>query len=205
MVRKSWIENRTLLSTFASTHEQLNQAETDIATHLVNRCRTGDRHAQNEIYKMYARPMFNVSLRILQNREEAEDILQESFIDAFTKINSFRGESSFGSWFKRIVINKSINRAKRSRVLYSELNDTIAEDTNEDDETGPPEQRTVEMVREAIKELPDGFRIVFSLYSFEDYSHKQIADTLGITESTSKSQLNRARKKIAEIIRSKYQ
>lgn len=160
------------------------------------------RSAQSEIYRLYCGAMYNVSYRILQNREEAEDALQEAFVDAFTGMTKFRGESTFGAWLKRIVVNRSINQLKKKKMIFSDLSadaGQIADDSEVPSETSMPDC-TVEDVRMAVKQLPEGFRIVFSLYMFEDWSHKQIAEELGITESTSKSQLNRARKRIAELI-----
>lgn len=167
---------------------------------LIEACKKGNRQAQYELYKLYAKPMFNASLRIIQNKEEAEDVLQECFVDMFDKLATFRGESSFGSWFKRIVVNRSINTIKRKKItLVDELKgDKIAEDENEETEEEIP--FTAEQVKNALNQLSDGYRLVFSLYLLEDYSHKEIAEQLNITESTSKSQLNRAKKKIMEIL-----
>lgn len=145
--------------------------------------------------------MFNVALRIIQKREEAEDILQECFIDMFNKLDSWRGESSFGSWFKRIVVNRSINSVKKKKLIL--VDETKASRVVEDELESENENEipfTVEQVKKALTELSDGYRIVFSLYIFEDYSHKQIAEEMNITESTSKSQLNRAKKKLMEIL-----
>jgi RNA polymerase sigma factor (sigma-70 family) len=147
--------------------------------------------------------MFNVSMRIMQNREEAEDILQDAFVDVFTKLESFRGDSTFGAWFKRIVINKSLNAIKKKKVLTTEL-ENVAEAT-EDEEVQEESQfnYTVDQVRSAVELLPEGYRIVFTLFMFEGYSHKQIAAELDVTESTSKSQYNRAKKKIRHLLTTK--
>lgn len=161
---------------------------------LINRCKKGDRRAQAEIYELYAKPLFNVALRILNNREEAEDVLQESFINAFQKMDSYREEATFGAWMKRIVVNRSLNQIKKKKVHFVEVKDEIIEEDEEDDNDEMP--FTIEQVKEAVNRLADGFRVVFSLYMFEDHSHKKIAEHLGITISTSKSQLNRAKKKV---------
>lgn len=180
----------------------MNQS-TDIHQDLIERCKTGDRRAQSEIYQRYAKPMFNVSLRLLNNRVEAEDVLQESFISAFNSIKDFRGESSFGTWIKRIVINKSLNEIKRKKIPQMEIKDDILGFVPEEE---PVEiAYTVDNVKQAMQDLSEGYRVVFSLYMFEDYSHRQIADALNITVSTSKSQLNRARKRVKEILISKYE
>ena len=160
---------------------------------LINRCKKGDRRAQAEIYKLYAKPLFNVALRILNDREEAEDVLQESFISAIQKMESYREEATFGAWMKRIVVNRSLNEIKKKKVHFVEIKEEVIEEEEEEKGELP---FTVEQVREAVNSLPNGFRVVFTLYMFEDHSHKKIAEHLGITVSTSKSQLNRAKKKV---------
>lgn len=140
--------------------------------------------------------MFNVSLRILNRREEAEDVLQESFVKMFQSLDSFQGRSSFGAWFKRIVVNRSLNHLKKRKVQYVEVKEEILGLFDAEEEEVKEYPVTVEQVQKALKELPDGYRVVFTLYMFEDYSHKEIANELGITVSTSKSQLNRAKSKI---------
>jgi RNA polymerase sigma factor (sigma-70 family) len=143
--------------------------------------------------------MYHISLRILKNREEAEDVVQECFIDMFHKLDSWRGESSFGSWFKRIVINRSINTLKKKKLIL--LDEEKGKNIFEEEEEFINEiPFTVEQVKHAMNELSDGYRLVFSLYIFENYSHKEIAEQLNITESTSKSQLNRAKKRMFEIL-----
>ncbi len=144
--------------------------------------------------------MFNVCLRIVQNREEAEDVLQECFIDIFNKLNTWRGEASFGSWVKRIVVNRSINHIKKKKMVWVDDSDlaNLSEEEKENEQEELP--YTVEQVKSALKQLSEGYRLVFTLYLFEDYSHKEIAEQLNITESTSKSQLNRAKKKMKELL-----
>lgn len=143
--------------------------------------------------------MYHICLRIMKNREEAEDVVQECFIDMFNKLDSWRGESSFGSWLKRIVINRSINTLKKKKLslVDEEKGKNIFEEEEEMINEIP---FTVEQVKQAMSELSDGYRVVFSLYIFENYSHKEIAEQLNITESTSKSQLNRAKKRMIEIL-----
>lgn len=147
--------------------------------------------------------MFNVCCRIIQNREEAEDVLQKCFIDIFNKLSTWRGEASFGSWVKRIVVNRSINHVKRKKMIT--VDDTVLINVSEEEEVEDNSDEipyTVEQVKNALKKLSEGYRLVFTLYLFEDYSHKEIAEQLNITESTSKSQLNRAKKKMKEILES---
>jgi RNA polymerase sigma-70 factor (ECF subfamily) len=135
-------------------------------------------------------------------QEEAEDMLQESFSYAFSRLGSFRFESSFGAWLKRIVVNTCINHLKKRRVdlVYTEHHNDPAPDNDFVDYEEI--KFKVDRVTEAVEKLPDGYRIVFSLYLLEGYDHKEIAEILEITESTSKSQFLRAKQKIKEILMS---
>ncbi|MEM7160999.1 MAG: RNA polymerase sigma factor [Bacteroidota bacterium] len=171
----------------------------NIHQELIEQCKRGERRAQAEIFRLYSQAMFNVSLRILNRRDEAEDVLQESFVKMFQNLDKYQGKSSFGAWFKRIVVNHSINQLKKRRLKYVEMQEEqigLFEEVEEIKEYPV----TVEQVKQALKSLPDGFRVVFTLYMFEDYSHKEIANELGISVSTSKSQLNRAKNKIRNFL-----
>lgn len=169
---------------------------------IIKRCIAGDRKSQYELYTLYSRAMFAIAMRIMNNREEAEDILQESFVKAFSKLDSFREEANFGSWLKRIVINHSLNAVKKKRLVFQELNEEIYQSPQEEEQE-EEEDYTVEDIREAMKELPDGYRIIFSLFMFEGQSHAQIASSMNISEVTSRSQLSRAKNKIRQLIFSK--
>jgi RNA polymerase sigma factor (sigma-70 family) len=181
----------------------LQQAQAHIHQHLVEECKQGSRKAQYELYKLYSRAMYNASMRILNDSGEAEDVLQEAFLDAFNKINTFRNEANIGSWLKKIVVNKALNQLKKRKIQYTEI-DNIESSNDFKDETNTEEQQEkeiqLEQLHNAIQKLPDGFRTVLTLYILEEYSHKQIAEALSISESTSKSQLNRAKAKLKEIL-----
>ncbi len=160
----------------------------------------GDVAAQYKLYALYSKAMFNICYRMVNQQEEAEDILQEAFTYAFRKLGSFRFESSFGAWLKRIVVNTCINHLKKRRVelVYT---DTSYDVMPEDDHVDYGEvQMEVQKVRKAVEQLPDGYRVIFSLYLLEGYDHREIAGILDISESTSKSQYLRAKKKIKEIL-----
>ena len=162
----------------------------------------GDVRAQYQLYSLYSKAMYNICLRMTNQQEEAEDMLQESFSYAFSKLGSFRFESSFGAWLKRIVVNTCINHLKKRRVdlVYTEQHNDPAP---EDDFLDYTEIKfKVENVMQAMEQLPQGYRVVFSLYLLEGYDHKEISEILGITESTSKSQFLRAKQKIKEILMS---
>jgi RNA polymerase sigma-70 factor (ECF subfamily) len=137
---------------------------------------------------------------MLNLKEDAEDILQEAFAEIFDKLETFRFESSFGTWAKRIVINKCINHLHKKRPdiqFGSELKETEAEEETIDYESL---NLQVENVKRAMAELPDGYRIIFSLYALEGYDHEEISLILGISESTSKTQYMRAKIKIRDLI-----
>ena len=140
---------------------------------------------------------------MLNNKEEAEDLLQDSFVDAFTKLDSFRYESSFGAWLKRLVINHCINWMNRKKVELTYPEDLANMDKTEDDPKDYEDiQYNVQRIYQAMEQLPKGYRITFSLYALEGYDHQEISEILGISESTSKSQYLRAKQKINEIIKS---
>ena len=167
---------------------------------LIQRCREGDRQAYYQLYKLYSRSMYNVGFRIVNNTEEAEDVLQEAFISAFKNLHHYRGDATFGAWLKRIVVNKAINylkKKKMERFPDDEKWDVQEEIVADEFESFP---FSVEKVKSAIESLPDGYRTVLSLYLLEGYDHGEIAGIMGITESTSKSQFNRSKKKLKELL-----
>ncbi len=137
----------------------------------------------------------------MNTREEAEDMLQESFSEAFYRLDTFRYESTFGAWLKKIVVNKCINELKR-RKADLELFDDMSPFEYQNDK---PEQYmqglSVNNIHMAMEQLPKGSRMIFSLYLLEGYDHKEIAGILNISESTSKSQYMRAKHKIKEILK----
>jgi len=162
---------------------------------LIELCKKGDRAAQEKLYKVYSPVMLGICLRYAKNRQEAEDVMQEGFIKVFTSISGFRGEGSFEGWIKRIMVNTSLNHYYKAKKTISDKNfDDIRETDirNEDDELPQMRFSQIEML-EAIQQLPDGYKQVFNMYVFEKYKHREIADLLGISVNTSKSQLSKAR------------
>jgi RNA polymerase sigma-70 factor (ECF subfamily) len=135
---------------------------------------------------------------MVQNPHDAEDILQSIFIEVFGKLDTFRYESSVGAWIKRITVNKCINFLKSRRLAFAEL--TQFNDRADDPAPDPEPLYSVERINHAISGLPDGYRVVFSLYAMEGYDHEEIAQVLGITEATSKSQYSRAKAKLRETL-----
>ena len=186
------VEYNHLKLDYASTHQD-----------IVEKCKRGNRRAQFELYRLYSRAMFNVCLRMVRQEQDAEDLLQNSFVDVFTKLHTFRYQSSVGAWIKRIVVNNCINHLKRNQLFLEELQEHHADISAEEREEPMMELHlSVNLVKSAMECLPEGYRVVFSLYLLEGYDHKEIADILDISEATSKSQFSRARKKLKEIIQS---
>lgn len=177
---------------------------TDIHFHLVEKARSNDRESQFELYKLYSKGMLNVSYRIVGNVEEAEDVLQDSFISAFKNLKNYRGDATFGSWLKRIIINNSLTVVKKKRLEVSDI-DEYGDEYFEDSENEIFEHELdIDKVKSAIDLLPKGFKMVLTLYLLEGYDHKEIGEILDISESTSKSQFNRAKKKLRIILKEMY-
>jgi len=165
---------------------------------LVLACKKGNRKAQFELYKLYAKAMYNVALRIVNDDDEAEDVLQEAFLDAFTRLESFRAETTFGLWLKQIVINKSINQLRKRKAEFVNLDGVDVPDDVAQDEEELKYQ--VNEIKEAVAKLPDGYRVVLTLYLFEGYDHEEISHILKISENTSRSQYMRAKTKLNSLL-----
>jgi RNA polymerase sigma-70 factor (ECF subfamily) len=169
---------------------------------LIESCKKGNERSKYELYQLYAKAMFNVCYRILNNREEAEDMLQEAFTQAFLKLDTFRHESGFGTWLKRIVVNKCINAINKKRIELDYLEENYKKDVPiEEDEIEV--EYSVDTVKKVMLDLPEGGRVIFSLYLLEGYDHFEISQILNISESTSKSQFMRAKRRIIEILKDK--
>ena len=188
------------MSLISKTEKELTVAQTDIHRDIIELSKAGNTAAQYKLYKLYAKAMFNIAYRVMNNREEAEDMLQESFSHAFAKLKSFRYESSFGSWIKRIVINHCLNEIKRRKADLQFFDDMSAFNENKDDE-GYDSGLSVNNVRKAMEFLPNGSKMIFSLYLLEGYDHREIAQILNVSESNSKSQYMRAKQKVKEILK----
>jgi RNA polymerase sigma-70 factor (ECF subfamily) len=170
---------------------------------IVRRCKQNDPDAQYELYRLYNKAMFNACLRVTNSKEDAEDVLQEAFLSAFQHIRSFKEESTIGAWLKRIVLNHAINHVRKRRVEFGAFDQTIPENKSEpntEDVDNFLLNSQVERIKGAMQKLPEGYRVVFSLYMLEGYDHREIAELLRISESTSKSQLNRAKNKLRELL-----
>ncbi len=156
---------------------------------LINDCKKRDAKAQGQLYKLYASKLFSLCLKYSRNYAEAEDNLQDAFITVFNKIEQYNKKGSFEGWIKRIAINTALQRYRTAGV-FDIINEDLIEDVVvEIDDDGI----SIDYLLQIIQELPDRYRLVFNLYVMDDYSHKEIAKMLSISEGTSKSNLARAR------------
>jgi RNA polymerase sigma factor (sigma-70 family) len=174
---------------------------------LIERCLRGDTLGYKELYVRYSKAMYNTCLRMMNNVTEAEDVLQESFIEAFKNLERFEYRTSFGGWLKQICINRAINQLKKRRIDWVDMEKITGYDSVPDsfldempiDETEITMQ--VDSVKKAIMKLPDGYRTVLNLYLLEGYDHEEIAEILHVAESTTRTQYMRAKQKLLQILK----
>jgi RNA polymerase sigma factor (sigma-70 family) len=157
---------------------------------LIIQCKKQDAKAQGELYQRYSSTLFSICLRYSPNYVEAEDNLQDAFLTIFKKVEQFKDKGSFEGWMKRITVNTVLQKYRKQRVFDIAREDQIEDkiDVEVEDEGIP-----LDFLLKIIQELPDRYRLVFTMYVMDDYSHKEIAETLGISDGTSKSNLARAR------------
>lgn len=165
---------------------------------LIKGCRRGDRHAQQHLFELYSPRMYGICMRYVKNAMQAEDVLVMAFTKVFERIEQFKGDGSFEGWIRRITVNEALTALRRSRVMMIQTDLEYAEcelcyDTISD-------HLEAEDLLRLIEKLPPGYRIVFNMYAIDGYSHKEIAEQLGITENTSKSQLSRARTHLQKLL-----
>jgi len=193
------LQSLTVIVAEKEKHESFEPKHQD----LIEACKKGDQKAQFEIYRLYHSAMFNTTLRIVGDPDDAEDVMQEAFLKAFDKIRTFRGKVSFGAWLKRIVINKALDflRLKKQMLSLDEVREIeeVADDVPEILESAPK----MEEIRRAIHALPEGYRIVLSLILLEGYDHEEVAEILNISNATSRTQYHRAKKKLIELMNEK--
>jgi RNA polymerase sigma-70 factor (ECF subfamily) len=178
----------------------LNPEYPEIHRDLILQSLAGDLRSQFELYRLYSLPMFNVCMRMLARKEDAEDALQDAFSEVFNKLQDFGFRASFGAWVKRIVVNTCISRLRKKTaplILKDELNDLVSEEPANDEEAI---QWQVAGILSAMQQLPDGYRTILSLYLFEGYDHTEIAEILEISEVTSRTQYLKAKRKLKENI-----
>lgn len=174
------------------------QINTIQETLLIQDCIKGNRISQKELYQQFSPKMFSVCLRYAKNQMDAEDILQDGFIKLFNNLDKFRGEGSFEGWIRRIFVNTAIEHIRRKN-LNTTSSDGL-ENTVKDKAKNILDDLYEKDLIEYTAQLSDGYKTVFKLYAVDGYSHKEIAEQLGITESTSKSQFSRAKAILRNII-----
>jgi RNA polymerase sigma factor (sigma-70 family) len=169
---------------------------------LVERCKRKDPRSYAELYQKYSKAMFNTSLRIVNNRADAEDVLQDAFVDAFHSVDMFQYKSTFGAWLKKIVINKSINHLRKKKMDLIDIEKTNLGHLPETESLDEKDvQLRIDEVKKAVKLLPNGYRTVLSLYLFEGYDHEEIAEILRVSHATVRTQYMRAKQKLIGIIK----
>ena len=166
---------------------------------LIVGCLQGNRRMQEELYRRFSPRMYAVCLRYAGNAEEAEDILQEGFIKVFKKLDSFRSEGSFEGWMRRIFVNTAIEHFRRKRYMMPVTE--REENTFEGKYLSVLDDLAAMDIMALVQELSPGYRTVFNMYVVEGYTHKEIADMLGISEGTSKSQLSRAKVILQDMVK----
>lgn len=173
---------------------------------LIQGCRNRDRLAQQQLFDFYSAKMYGICYRYVRHAMEAEDILVTAFAKIFERIDQFKGEGSFEGWIRRIMVNEALTFLRKSRNMYLETE--LEEADREPDYTQLSDHLEAQDLLKLIQDLPAGYRVVFNMYAIDGYSHKEIADHLGISENTSKSQLSRARvylqKMLADITQPVY-
>ena len=168
---------------------------------LVQQCINGEASAYRALYDRYAKAMYNTALRILNRADDAEDILQEAFTDAFQQLKSFEGRSTFGAWLRQIVVYKSIAHLKKQKLYLNGL-ETDAE--NIADETVLEEDEvwyTVDSIKQAMQKLPDGYRTVLTLHLIEGFEQEEVAEMMKVAHSTVRTQYMRAKQKLLQLLK----
>jgi RNA polymerase sigma-70 factor (ECF subfamily) len=169
--------------------------------HIITKCKAQDAEAQKYLYEMFKDKMYAVCIRYLKSHQDAEDVFIDAFFKILTKIDMYKGDGSFEGWMRRIMVNESLMflRKKTNLHLTVEIPDTDIADVNDEHE----DEFSYDEIMAILDELPTGYRTVFNLYVFEEYKHREIAEMLGISINTSKSQLILAKKKVYDIFKKK--
>lgn len=166
---------------------------------LIADCIAGKRAAQYKLYNQYSKGMYSVCTRMMGDRATAQDVMQDAFVDVFKNIKSYKGESTVGAWIKRVVVNRCLThlRKRKIQLVDAEVLEHVADDESITEDV----TYEVKQIKNAMEKLPHGYKVIFSLYAVEGYDHEEIADIMGITISTSKSQYHRAKKKLKELVK----
>lgn len=178
-------------------------------TEIIDQCRKGNQTAQMEVYNRYYKAMYNTSLRIVKEPTEAEDIMQESFLKAFTKLDSYKAEATFGSWLKRIVVNDSLTAYnKGKRIDQQPLEDHLYKVTDENTEGIDTADLTTTKAQEvvaAMQELKDNYRQSLSLHLIEGYDYEEISDIMNVSYANCRTMISRAKDSLRKILNNNEQ
>lgn len=167
---------------------------------LVDRCKAGDQEAQRELFNRFSPLMLGVAMRYINDKERAEDVLQDGFIKVFKNIHRFEHRGSLEGWIRRIIVNTALDQIRKNKKTQRdiELDNSLIEVVQKSEVES---QMQAAFLMQVVQQLPEGYRIVFNLFAIEGYSHKEIADELGVSESTSKSQYSRARAYLRKVLK----
>lgn len=179
------------------------QAKSQHIAKLLERCKDGEPGAQFEVYKRYYKAMYNTSLRILKDSFEAEDVMQESFLVAFTKLGTFKGEVAFGAWLKKIVINRSLTQLKKNNRFDEVKLDVIPE--KEEEVNSDYAMTKAKDISQAINRLKDNYRVALTLNLIEGYDYEEVADIMNITYQNSRTTISRAKNKLRKLLVVSYE
>jgi RNA polymerase sigma factor (sigma-70 family) len=172
-------------------------------SNVVEKCKANDRTAQLQLYRKYCDGMFIVAMRFVKNTDDAEDVLQESFIKAFQKLHQFKGDVTFGAWLKRIVINNSIDFLKSKKDNVVALDEGYIQVVEDDNNWNVPSTISIEQVRSAIDDLQSKYKYVVLMFLLEGYDHQEIAQVLNISESACRTRLLRGKGHLKELLKEK--
>ena len=169
---------------------------------LIEKCKQNNRIAQMQLYNQYCNGMYNVAKRFVIDNAEAEDVVQDAFIKAFSKLHQYKAEVTFGAWLKRIVVNTSIDVLKSKKQRFVELDEVHLKvvDTEQDDKWLVEDDILVNDVKEAINSLPDKYKYVVMLYLIEGYDHEEISQILNISQVASRTQLHRGKAQLNNLL-----
>jgi RNA polymerase sigma factor (sigma-70 family) len=170
-------------------------------TEVIELCKKNNRKAQLKLYNQYCDGMYNVAYRFMKNSQDAEDVMQEAFIKAFRKIDSFKGEVTFGAWLKKIVVHQSIDTLKSKKLDFLDVDENYLKIVVDDDNWEISDGISAEEVKLAISQLPQKYELVLSLFLIEGYDHQEISQILNITQVNSRTQLLRGKQKLKESLK----
>lgn len=166
---------------------------------IIDGCRKKDPRAQKALFEKYARTMLGVCIRYMKAQQEAEDVMQDAFIKVFEKFDKYNGEGSLEGWIKRIMVNTALDQLRKNKKTSYHLDvDEVSFMLPKDDMI--IENLSAENLLKILDTIPEGYRVVFNLYAIEGYSHKEIAEQLGVSENTSKSQYSRAKAHLRKLL-----